>query len=163
MLTGILFADKRFDTTDDNNLIRPITKNTIILCNNYKLMDSLADEIVNTVNGNAEHNDYDCDEEDIGKAKYEVEFGLQRAININGQKIVLCLEPSMIYRAKQIEDIWFADCSGEGNSYKESIYPMTIFIGSRDVWNNGLDFVYKTIVAGKYGCYDGNWVNTNIE
>lgn len=154
MVRGILFKDKRFDTKDDNNLMYKITENTIILCNNYKLMTTLAEEIVNTINGKAEYNDYDCDEYDVGNAKYELNFGLQKVIDINGQKIILCLEPAMIYRAKQIKDIWFADCSGTEDNYKESIYPMTIFKGSFEVWQSGLNEVYKTIVNGRYGCYD---------
>ena len=156
MVEQIVFNDKRFDTNNENNQL-DLTDNTIILCNNYNLMDSLADEIVNTINGRAEYNDYWCDDEDIGKAKYEMCFGLQRAIDINGQKIILCLEPAMVYRAKKIEDIWFYDWIGEGDSYKESVYPMNVFIGSHDVWNEGLDKVYKMIVAGRYGCYDGKW------
>lgn len=159
MVRGILFKDKRFDTKDDNNLMYPITDNTIILCANYKLMSSLAEEIFNTINGNAEYNDYDCDEEDIGKAKYELNFGLEKVININGQKIILCLEPAMIYKAKHIRDIWFADWIGKGANYKESIYPMTIFKGSNKVWDSGLDEVYKMVVSGRYGAYDGRWVN----
>lgn len=158
MVRGILFKDKRFDTKDDNNLICPITDNTIILCANYKLMRSLAEEIFNTINGNAEYNDYDCDEEDVGKAKYELNFGLQKVIDINGQKIILCLEPAMIYRAKHIRDIWFADWIEKDGNYKEFIYPMTIFKGSNEVWDSGLDEVYKMVAGGRYGCYDGSWV-----
>lgn len=158
MLRGILFKNKRFETRDDNNLMSPITENTIILCANYRLMCSLAEEIFNTINGKAEYNDYDCDEEDIGKAKYELNFGLQKVININGQKIILCIEPAMIYRAKQIKDIWFVDWVGKDDSYKESIYPMTIFKGSKEIWDGGLDKVYKTVVGGRYGCYDGSWI-----
>lgn len=158
MVHGILFTDKRFDTNNQNNQIDFLTKNTIILCNNYDLMDSLAEEIVNTINGEAEYNDYCCDEEDVGNAKYKMCFGLQRVIDINGQKIILCLEPAMIYRTKKIEEIWFCDWIGKGDAYKESIYPMSVFIGSDEVWDEGLDKVYKMIVSGKYGCYDGNWV-----
>lgn len=158
MVRGILFKDKRFDTKDDNNLMCPITDNTIILCANYRLMHSLAEEIFNTINGNAEYNDYDCDEEDIGKAKYELNFGLQKVIDINGQKIILCLEPAVIYRAKHIRDIWFADWIGKDDDYKKSVYPMTIFKGSNEVWDSGLDKVYKMVVGGRYGCYDGSWI-----
>ena len=158
MVREILFKDKRFDKKDGNNLMCPITDNTIILCANYRLMRSLAEEIFNTINGNAEYNDYDCDEEDVGKAKYELNFGLQKVIDINGQKIILCLEPAMIYRAKHIRDIWFADWIGKDDDYKESIYPMTIFKGSNEVWDSGLDKVYKMVVGGRYGCYDGSWV-----
>lgn len=158
MVRGILFKDKRFDTKDDNNLMSQITDNTIILCANYRLMHSLAEEIFNTINGNAEYNDYDCDEEDVGRAKYELNFGLQKVIDINGQKIILCLEPAMIYRAKHIRDIWFADWIGKDDNYEESIYPMTIFKGSNEVWDSGLDEVYKMVVGGRYGCYDGSWI-----
>lgn len=159
MVRGILFKDKRFDTEDYNNLMNPITENTIILCANYRIMESLAEEIINTINGDAEYNDYDCDEEDIGAAKYELNFGLQKKIDINGQKITLCLEPAMIYKAKHFRDIWFIDWSRTGENYKESIYPMAIFKGSREVWDEGLDSVYKMIVHGRYGCYNGSWTN----
>ena len=159
MLESILFKAKRFDTNNDNNLMCDLTNNTIILCSNYKIMDSLADEIINTVNGEADYNDYFCADEDIGKAKYTMCFGLQRVIEIGEQKIILCLEPAMIYRATQIEDIWFATSAGEGEDYKEAVYPMTVFIGSKDIYAEGLDKVYKFIVSGKYGCYDGSWIN----
>ena len=159
MVRGILFKDKRFDTYEDNNLMYQITENTIILCNNYKLMASLAEEIINTINGQAEYNDYDCDEEDVGKAKCTLNFGLQKVIDINGQTITLCMEPAMVYKAKNIEDIWFFDWSGTDDNYKEFIYPMTIFKGSFEVWESGLDEVYKMIVDGRYGTYDGKWVN----
>ena len=159
MVRGILFTDKRFDTYENNNLMYRITENTIILCSNYDLMNSLAEEIVNTINGKAEHNDYDCDEEDVGKAKYKLNFGLQKVIDINGQTITLCIEPAMIYKAKEIGDIWFFDWNGTDDNYKEFIYPMTIFKGSLEVWESGLDEVYKMIVNGRYGTYDGKWVN----
>lgn len=159
MVKGILFKDKRFETKDNNNLLDPITENIIILCNNQRLMHTFAEEIINTINGKAEYNDYYCDKEDVGKAKYELAFGLQRVININEQKIFLCLEPAMIYKAKQIEDIWFLDWIGSGVNYKEWVYPMTVFKGSHEIWNEGLDRVYRMIVSGRYGCYDGKWAN----
>lgn len=107
MLRTIEFKDKRFRTKEDYNLFSPITENTIILCHNYKLMGSLTKEILNTVNGRAEYNDYDCDDEDVGKAKMWLAFGLQRVIDINGQRITLALEPAIIYKANDIKDIWF--------------------------------------------------------
>ena len=158
MVYGILFTDKRFCTKDDDNFLDPLTDNTIILCSNYKIMASLAEEIINTINGKAEYNEYWCDEEDVGKAKYEFNFGLQKRININGQIITLCLEPAMIYKAKDIRDIWFFDYVGKDNNYKEFIYPMLVFKGSNEVWERRLDYVYKTIVNGRYGCYDGKWI-----
>lgn len=159
MLESILFKDKRFDTSGNNNLMADLTTNTIILCSDYKIMTTLADEILKTVNGYAEYNDYFCDDEDIGKANYTLYFGLQRVIEINDQKIILCLEPAMIYRATSIEDIWFATSAGEGDTYKEAVYSLDAFIGSKAIYAEGLDKVYKFIVSGRFGCYDGNWVN----
>ena len=163
MVKGIIFNDKRFETENQDNQLDTVTDNTIILCNNFDLMCSFAEEIVNTINGKAEYNDYCCDDEDVGNAKYELNFGLQKVIDINGQKITLCLEPAMIYRAKEIKNIWFLDWTLKNGVYKESIYPMTIFKGSDEVWAKGLDEVYKTICTGRYGCYDGCWVNLKKE
>lgn len=161
MLRGIQFTDERFKTEDDYNLFDGLTSNTIIICHDYKLMDTLAKEICNTVNGKAEYNNYDCDDEDLGNAKTILQFGLQRVIDINGQRITLALEPAIIYKAKDINDVWFFDWSGGSATtvYKEFIYPMTIFKGSHATWNEGLDEVYKTICNGRYGTYDGRWVD----
>ena len=159
MLESILFKDKRFDTNNDNNLMCELTDNTIILCSDWNIMNSLGDEIINTVNGKAEYNEYQCAERDLGKAKYTMCFGLQRVIEINDQKIILCLEPAMIYRTKQLEDFWFATSTGIGDEYKEAVYPMNAFIGSKDIYDKGLDVVYEFIVSGRFGCYDGSWVN----
>lgn len=82
MLKAIEFTLDRFYKVEDYNLIE-FTENTIVLCNNNRLMDSLATEIINTVNGKAEYNNYWCDDEDVGKAKLELCFGLQRLIDIN--------------------------------------------------------------------------------
>ena len=158
MLEQIIFNNKRFKTEDDCNVI-DFTNNTVILCSNYKLMDSLTTEIVNTVNGTAEYNDYWIDDTDVNAAKLDLCFGLQRIIDINGQKITLALEPAIIYKAEKIEDIWFFDCRVQENKYEEFIYPMSIFKGSLEIWNAGKDIVYKTICNGQYGCYDGSWVN----
>ena len=158
MLESILFKDKRFDTASNNNLMAELTSNTIILCSDYKVMSTLADEIFKTVNGDADYNDYFCEDADIGNAKYTLYFGLQRVIEINDQKIILCLEPAMIYRATSIEDIWFATSAGEGETYKEAVYPLNAFIGSKALYAEGLDKVYKFIVSGRFGCYDGNWI-----
>ncbi len=120
MVNTIQFNATRFNTKDDNNLLE-LTDNTIILCANINIMISLADEILNTINGKAEYNDYWCDESDIGKATSPIRFGLLTLINVNNQKITLSIEPSIIYKAKSIDDIWFIDYIGKDLTYKESI------------------------------------------
>lgn len=136
------------------------------MCRNYKLIDTLAEEILNTVNRKAEYNNYDCDEEDIGKARLVLIFGLQRIIDINGQKITLALELSNIYKANNIEEIWLFDSRGSDETelsrpYEEFIYPITVFKGSNKVWEEGKDELYKVICNGRYGTYDGRWVDLN--
>ncbi len=168
MLRAIEFKDERFRTKEDYNLFSPITENTIILCNNYKRMDSLANEIMNTVNGKAEYNDYDCDEEDVGNAKMWLCFGLQRVIDINRQRITLALESAIIYKANDIKDIRFFVYQGTNEvktlpPYEEYIYPMSVFKGKQKVWDDGKDEVYKIICNGRYGTYDGKWVDLHKE
>lgn len=131
MLEAIEFKADRFKKGDNYNLIE-FTKNTVILCSDYKLMDTLTKEIINTVNGKAEYNDYYCDDEDDGNAKLDLCFGLQRIIDINGQKITVGLEPAIIYKANKPEDVWLFAWQGCDEietlpKYEEYIYPMLIF------------------------------------
>nr|DAR44161.1 MAG TPA: hypothetical protein [Caudoviricetes sp.] len=163
MLEAIEFKADRFKKGDNYNLIE-FTKNTVILCSDYKLMDTLTKEIINTVNGKAEYNDYYCDDEDDGNAKLDLCFGLQRIIDINGQKITIGLEPAIIYKANKPEDIWLFAWQGCDEietlpKYEEYIYPMLIFKGSRKTWEDGKDAVYQTICNGRYGCYHGKWID----
>ena len=167
MLNYIEFKADRFKKEDDYNLLCSLTNNVIIICNNYKIMDSLAKEIVNTVNSKAEYNDYCCDDKDLNKAKIVLQFGLQRVIDINGQRITLALEPAIVYKAKSVNDIWFFDCVGNeddfnNNPYEEYIYPLTLFKGHEADWKDGLDEIYKNVCNGVYGTYDGKWVKDGI-
>lgn len=168
MLRYVEFTGRRFKKEEDYNVLGELTNNTIILCNNWKIMQTLTDEIIKTVNGEAEYNNYDCDDEDVGNAKTLIRFGLQSIIGIGDQRITLALEPSIIYKANNIEDIWFIDWSGndeieEFPPYKESIYPMLVFKGSRKVWEDGKDEVYKTICNGRYGCFNGKWIDLHTD
>lgn len=163
MLKYIEFKADRFTKEDYYNIIE-FTENTIILCNSYNLMDTLATEIINTVNKKAEYNDYWCDDKDDGKAKLDLCFGLQRVIDINGQKISIGLEPAIIYKANKLEDIWLFDYRGCDKietlpKHEEFIYPMLIFKGSKKTWEDGKDAVYQTICNGRYGCYNARWID----
>ena len=153
--------DKRFEKKKHHNQFFDLTNNTIVLCSNWELMQSFADEIIKTVNGEAEYNDYVCDDEDVGSAKVLFRFGLQCVIGIREQRFTLALEPAIVYKATDIKDIWFLECWGSDRfpPYRECIYPMTVFKGSHDLWNSGKDEVYKMICDGRYGGYYGDWIN----
>lgn len=155
MLEYIEFKSDKFVDNEEYNCISELTRNTIILCNNYKIMDFLSKEIINTVDKESEYNNYWCDDEDDYNAKLSLCFGLQRIIELKEQKITLALEPSIIYKAIIPEDIWFCDIKDN----KIIIYPMLMFKGSYKTWENGKDEVYKTVCSGQYGCYDGKFFN----
>jgi hypothetical protein len=158
MLEGIRFNDPRFDSNDGNNILSPLTENTIILCCNCDVMYHLSEDIFNTVNNRVQQHDYACDDEDIGNAQYRIGFFLQRVIQINAQTITLCLEPAMVYKAKELDDIWFLDTKKIGDRYVEQIIPLKAYKGARELWEKGLDAVYKEIVIGRYGGYTGEWI-----
>lgn len=157
MLNAIRIYDERFDM--EQNTLAELTDNTIILCRNFDMMSALAGDIVRAINKKGDYYDYICDDEDIGKAKYDIKLFLQKTIDINGQKIALCLEPAMVYRAKRIEDIWFLDYGYPNNQKSEQIYPLTAFNGARELWESGLDAVYTQIAIGRYGGYNGEWIS----
>ena len=157
MLNAIRICDERFDK--EQNTLAELTDNTIILCRNFDMMSTLAGDIVRAINKKGDYYDYICDDEDIGKAKYDVKLFLQKTIDINGQKISLCLEPAMVYKAKRIEDIWFLDYGYPNNQKSEQIYPLTAFKGARELWESGLDAVYTQIAIGRYGGYNGEWIS----
>ena len=57
LLRYVEFKDARFKKEDEYNIFGELTKHTIVICNNWKIMQTFADEILKTVNGEAEYND----------------------------------------------------------------------------------------------------------
>lgn len=154
MLDYIEFSTDKFEE-EHNILGGELTNNTIILCDSYETMNTLHKYIIDTVN-DEEVNDacvtYYCEDEDVKQAKTILCFGLQRVLKINEQTVTLALEPSIIYKANVMMDVWFAE-----KYDKFRLYPMSIFKGCKSKWNEGKDKVYEYIVNGRYGCYDGKW------
>ena len=140
---------------EGSNLFAELTDNTIIICQSWELMYSVANEIFNTVNGEAEYNDYFCDDGDVGKANFFLQFRLNSALRINKQQITLALEPAIIYKAKNIKDVWFCEQTEEG----KTIYALTEFKGCNEFWDKGLDEMYKMVAGNRFGGYDGEWLS----
>lgn len=161
MLVGISFESEKFDKTKKRNIFGRLTENTIVICRNFDMMKFLAQEIVATVNEKIERNYYYCEDEDVGKAKYGINNFLTTEIYINNQKIVLCLEPAMVYRAKDIKDIWFFDTRKVGDAYLYFLIPFYAYKGSENTWEKGLTSVYAQITLGRYAGYNGEWIDDN--
>lgn len=154
MLEQIEFKNGRFNDYQNGNVMG-FTNNTVVICNNARIMKEVADAIISTVNGIAEENDYWCDDEDVGAAVIKFSYGLQNVLTIEDQIITLGIEPALLYKAKDICDLWFID-------EKDGLlitYPFTSFIGSHEIWESGKDEVYSRLCNGCFGCYDGSWVN----
>jgi hypothetical protein len=157
MLDYIEFNNNEFEE-GYNNLGGELTNNTIILCDSYETMNTLHKYIIDVVNEEDSENindvsvNYYCEDEDVRQAKTTLCFGLQRVVQINNQTITLALEPSIMYKAEEMYDIWFVE---KYDKYR--ICAMSRFKGSVDKWNEGKDAIYKYVVNGRYGCYDGKW------
>lgn len=162
MLEEIKFNKPDVFLIDDysyNEMVE-LTNNTIIICNSVPTHITLSEEILNTINGNAEYNDYICGGSDLGTGQVRMFGGLQRMLSIGDQTITTGIEPALVYKAKSVEDIWFADTiKTEDGKEKIIIYSMTAFKGHRDVWSEGLDSVYFYVAGGRYGAYDGTCWN----
>lgn len=164
MLRGILFNDEKyFESSDDNNLMDILTGNTIILCEDNKVKNFLYDAIREICDGKHKETGYEYYAEDTDRLNLRVGISYLPTTELyidDEQKIVLTMEAPYIFTAKQPEDIWFAQ---RNNDNKIFLYPMKVFKGYKEKWNEGIQAVYHYIVQGRYGDYKyGNIVETEI-
>lgn len=148
MITCIEFKNKIFETKDDNNIISPATNNMIILCNSSETKDIISDEIerLNDDDG-ADYGSSSGKDADI---KNVIRYKPTSVYDIDNeeQKFIITVEDPYILTAKDKWDIWFADVNKEN---RIEIYPFVSFIGSEEIWDRGIDRVYKDVLIGRYG------------
>ena len=166
MIKGIQFYGKEWDRYNDDNCLVGLTNNTIILCNDLQIKS----KIVNAMNDMFEHEldnsedfefEYDDEDDDISyEEKIFIDSDTITIFNLYNQKITISTEPSVVYKANFVNDIWFAirtknerySCNFSKESpYLYSMYPMTIFRSSGKYFKKGLDRLYKDIINGCYG------------
>lgn len=154
MLRGILFNNEAcFDFSGDNNLMDTLTKNTIVLCEDNQIKNFLANAIIEICEGKHKKSGYDYCAEPEDKLELQVGISYLPTTELfvdNEQKIVLTMEAPYILTAQSASDIWFAQRTKDA---KISLYPMRIFQGYEEKWNEGVEAVYKYIIAGRYGDY----------
>lgn len=156
MLRGIEFKSDRFNQEDEWNFLYELTNNTIILCNSTTIKRELTKEIKNTLNEQAEYNDYDCDEEDIRNCDTLIEFLPTTIFKIGEQTILFSVETTCVFKANDVHDIWF--CYEDENTNKISLEPLAIVKNSEEKWDDDIIKVYKDIYNGKYGTYNGDYL-----
>ena len=160
MLSYIEFHGDLFDHNEEYNLVDEMTNNMIFICGCPQTKNKIVNEIEKICNGKCieSGHDYWC-----GKNKLYPKITKRlvtylpttRFVIDNEQTITCTIEAPFVFTATDIKDIWFAiDVDG-----KISVYSMTIFKGSHDKWNEGIESVYHFIAQGRYGCYKGYWMD----
>ena len=117
-----------------------LTKNTIILCNNseikYKLISEFADEI-----------------NDIINIKTIVTYKPTSIYLIdNEQKFIVTTEAPFILKCNNPYDLWFCDMN---NKNEIQLWSFVEFKEYKQIWDKGIEEVYKEVINGRFGCYEG--------
>ena len=164
MLRGILFNDdKYFYSLNDDNLMDILTNNTIVICEDNKIKDFLYKAITEICDGQHSESGYDYYIEPEDKLCLKVGLNYLPTTELfidDNQKIVLTMEAPYILTAKSPDDIWIAQRSCDN---RIAIYPIRVFKGYKEKWDEGVDAVYQFIVNGRYGDYRyGNIVTQEI-
>lgn len=148
MIECIEFTNPIFEADDDNNVISPTTNNMIILCSSSEIKNVLSDEI-EKLNEDDGANYGSTDGNDV-VIKNVIRYKPTSIYQINGeeQRIIITVEDPFIIAAKNKWDIWFADINKDE---KIEIYPFAAFKGHQEVWDKGIDRVYRDVLVGRYG------------
>lgn len=154
MLDAILFNDpKKFKQESEYNYIDTITDNCIILCEDTGVKCFLAQQIEDICTGKHKESGYDYWADSPLNITDRFEYLPTTIFEIDEeQKISITIEPPFVLTANSPADIWFAIRDMEN---KVAIYPFRLFKGFNEVWESGIQNVYKSVISGKFGCYDG--------
>lgn len=154
MLRGILFNDdKYFESINDDNLMDVLTENTIILCEDTEIKNFLYHVIIDICDGKHIESGYDyyIEDTDYLNYKYGINYLPTTELNIDTeQKITFTVEAPYILTATSPKDIWFAQRTKEN---KIRIYPLRVFKGYKERWEQGVYKIYIDTIAGRYGNY----------
>ena len=161
MLEGIKLSGELFNHEDDYDFIDTMTKNMIFICDSPHTKRKLYNAFEDICDGKCveSRHDYYVNKEDELYPKITrriVEYlPTVRFVIDNEQIITITIEAPFVFTAKSIEDIWFAESNNDNTI---SVYPMECFKGSHNKWDEGLNEVYKYVTQGRYGGYEGYWM-----
>lgn len=155
MIKAIQFEKlDQFDHNDENDFMDIITDNCIILCEDVDIKRVVASKIMEICCGTYADNDlvgYEVNHDGEPKLTKNITYFPTSLLCIdNDQHIVCTIEASSILSAKNVEDIWFAI---RNNNNKISIYPLRVFKGHKDDWDQGIEHIYLNVVNGRYSPY----------
>lgn len=160
VITGIEF----YSLSKDKIEMHELTKNTIILFNNSDLKNKFVKEFLkinldetdsvdnsicySTVSDNALAKEQDHKAElsqvitYLPTTIYLVDYEQRFTFTTEAPFILTCTDP---------DDLWFCDTNNDG---KVQIWAFTAFKRYKEIWDEGLYNVYKTVTEGRCGCYE---------
>lgn len=162
MITGI-----EFDKLNENKTlgIYQLTNNTIILFNNsdlkykfqkefLKIRDDETDRYDNSICYSTAIDNEKFEEQDHkAEIKIVIEYMPTSIYKIdNEQTIVLTVEAPFIFTCKDPYDLWFCDTN---NKDEIQLYSFVEFKDYKELWDKGIDNIYKMTTTGRFGCYEG--------
>jgi hypothetical protein len=139
--------------SENKNLkLLEMTKNTIILCNNSKLVHDLLDIIDKIKNDNGDTTDgirYNLSKTlNPSDIKRNLVYLPTSIYTVGKQRIIVTVEPTSVLLMNHPYDLWFFE--------DDEFYSFSDFKGYKEIWKEDGSFgVYKNIVSGRYGCYEG--------
>lgn len=161
MITGLEINNLSTEKIEMYNL----TKNTIVLFNNSELKTKFVREFLKIKFDETDKDDNsvfystvidnDKYEEQSHKAhiKIKVEYLPTSIYYIdNEQKFIFTTEAPFILQCNDLNDLWFCD---ENNNGDIQVYAFTDFKGHKETWKSGIYEVYKKVLNGQFGCYEG--------
>lgn len=142
-----------------------LTKNTIVLFNNSDLKYKFVKEFLKVKNDETENDDgsiiystvsdNDKWEEQNNKAEIKavVEY-LPTSIYLidDEQKFIFTTEAPFVLQCNNPYDLWFCDTNNEDEI---QAYSFVEFKDYESIWNKGIETVYKWLINGRFGCYEG--------
>lgn len=148
MLEYIIFTDNNF---------APLTKETapefkqlsVVLCQGSALVEKIAHEIADTVNGEREQNTYWCNDADVGNAVL-TRNGQNVIVRINEQQIIISCDPNDAKVAQDYKDVILI---GERqNKYAVQMLCDYEHYISRQ-YGSDPEKVYRALADGRFGLF----------
>jgi hypothetical protein len=142
-----------------------LTKNTIVLFNSFELKNKFVQEFSKIQNDETNSDDNSicyCTIIDDDKAS-EQDHKADIKTNIiymptsiftvdNEQRFVFTTEAPFVLQCNNPYDLWFCDTNNENEI---QLYSLVGFKGYKEAWGDGVDNIYKNVINGRYGCYEG--------
>lgn len=161
MITGL----EIYSLTKEKLEMYDLTKNTIILFNSSDLKYKLVKEFLKIRYDETDKDDGSIvystiiNEDKAEKQNHKAEIKilveyLPTSIYMvdNEQKFVFTTEAPFILQCTDSYDLWFCDTNKEGEI---QLYSFVEFKGYKEAWDKGIYVVYKEVINGRYGCYEG--------